>query len=320
MKRLIVFCVFLMAATGASAQSLASDNPSKTPAPATFAVPEGWAQHTQGPVAILDPPETDLHLAIVDVAQARDAKSAAAAAWELYRAGASHPFKLLTARPPRNGWDEQALINYETSPNEHLVIVSIARRKGDAWTVTIIDGSESTVEKREAAVNLIVASLRPGGYVRESFVGRTAHPLDAARIKALVDFVRQSAAELDVPGVGLALIDHGKIVYEGGVGVREMGKPAPVDAHTLFMIASNTKGMSTLLLAELVDEGKLRWDEPVIEAYPAFRLGNADTTREVLVRHLVCACTGLPRKDFEWVFTTTAATPASATFALLANT
>jgi CubicO group peptidase (beta-lactamase class C family) len=126
--------------------------------------------------------------------------------------------------------------------------------------------------------------------------------------------------QLGVPGVGLALVDHGKVVYEGGLGVRELGKPAPVDADTLFMIASNTKGMSTLLLARLVDQGKLKWDEPVTQVYPAFRLGSEDTTRQVLMRHLVCACTGLPRKDFNWIFDTNPATPASDTFGELAAT
>jgi CubicO group peptidase (beta-lactamase class C family) len=320
MKQQAVLFALLIGAAGASAQAPTSDHSGKTSSGVTFTMPEGWTQHGTGSVLILDPPETDTHIAIVDVAQAADAKSAAAAAWELYRAGASHPFKLLTTRPPRNGWDDQAVIAYETSPNEHLDLYSVARRKGGAWTVAIIDGSESTTEKRAAAVNLILASLRPAGYTRESFADRTAHPLDAARVAALIDFVRQSAAELDVPGVGLAFIDHGRIVYEGGVGVREMGKAAPVDAHTLFMIASNTKGMSTLLLAELVDEGKLRWDERVTQAYPPFRLGSDATTRQVLLRHLVCACTGLPRKDFEWLFTTTAQTPASDTFVQLGAT
>ena len=80
---------------------------------------------------------------------------------------------------------------------------------------------------------------------------------------------------------------------------------------TLFPAASNTKAMTTLLLAELVDERKLQWDEPVTEVYPDFRLGDADTTRQVLVKHLVCACTGLPRQDFEWLFNFGTATPAS---------
>jgi CubicO group peptidase (beta-lactamase class C family) len=101
------------------------------------------------------------------------------------------------------------------------------------------------------------------------------------------------------------------VVYEGGLGVRELGKPEHVDADTLFMAASNTKGMTTLMLARLVDQGKLRWDEPVVEAYPNFKLGDADVTRQVLVKHLICACTGLPRQDFEWIFEFKNATPES---------
>jgi len=67
--------------------------------------------------------------------------------------------------------------------------------------------------------------------------------------------------------------------------------------------------MTTLLLAELVDENKLRWEQPVTEVYPGFRLGDTETTRQVLVKHLVCACTCLPRQDFEWLFNYATATP-----------
>ena len=91
--------------------------------------------------------------------------------------------------------------------------------------------------------------------------------------------------QLDVPGVAIALIDNGKIVFQGGFGVRELGKPAQVDENTLFMAASNTKGMTTLLLSELVDQKKLNWDQPVIEVYPSFKLGNAETTKKVLVKN-----------------------------------
>ncbi|MFL5297967.1 MAG: serine hydrolase domain-containing protein [Phenylobacterium sp.] len=300
-------------ATSALAQAPASSGP-------TVTLPADWTRKVDGPVQVLQPPETDTHLAIVEVGAAADAKAAAASAWKLYRGGESHPFKLLQATPAREGWDEQAVVAYETSPNEHLAIQSIARRKGQAWTVVILDGSQATVEKRSGPMGVILQSLRPAGYARETFAGRTAHPLDQARIQALLDFVRTAAEETHTPGVGIALIDHGKIVYEGGVGVREAGKPQPVDAHTRFMIASNTKGLSTLLLAKLVDEGKLNWDQPVTQVYPAFRLGSEATTRQVLVRHLVCACTGVPRKDYEWVFNTTAKTPTAATFQQLAAT
>jgi CubicO group peptidase (beta-lactamase class C family) len=324
--------VYLLAAlavttTGARAQeakpapaAMTADTPSKTASGATFMAPAGWVITTTPTMAVLSPPEPDTHIAIVEVGQAVDGTSAAAQAWALYRPDAKRVFKLATPRPARNGWDERQVIDYETSPNDHLAIQAVALRSGARWTVMIFDSSEATAEKRGAAVGLIGQSLRPAGYERETFAGRTAHPLDAARIKAIKSFVRTAMSDAGVPGVGLALIENGKIVYEGGLGVREQGKPAPVDAHTLFMIASNTKSMSTLLLAQLVDEGKLSWDQPVTQVYPSFRLGSAETTKKVLVRHLVCACTGLPREDMEWIFNTSLTTPASTTFDQLAKT
>jgi CubicO group peptidase (beta-lactamase class C family) len=90
-----------------------------------------------------------------------------------------------------------------------------------------------------------------------------------------------------------------------------MGKADPIDADTLFIAASNTKALTTLLLAELVDEGKMRWDQPVTELFPAFKLGDEETTKQVLVKHLICACTGMPRQDMEWLFEYRDATPAS---------
>ncbi len=156
--------------------------------------------------------------------------------------------------------------------------------------------------------------------MRETFAGRTAHRLTPERIAALKSFITTSMEQLHVPGTAIALIDHGKVVFEGGFGVRNVATSQPVDANTLFMVASNTKGMSTLLLSELVDQGKLRWDEPVVDVFPTFRLGDAATTKSVLVKHLVCACTGLPRKDLEWIFTTTPQTPVTKTFDFLAAT
>ncbi|HTD28453.1 MAG TPA: serine hydrolase domain-containing protein, partial [Xanthomonadaceae bacterium] len=144
--------------------------------------------------------------------------------------------------------------------------------------------------------------LRPRGYQRESFAGRPAHPIDAQTIDAMKHFIRNAMRQLQIPGVAFSLIDGGRIVYDGGLGVRELGKPDPIDADTLFLVASNTKALSTLMLAELVDEKKLRWDEPVVEAYPSFQLGDADTTRAVRIKDLVCACTGMPRRDFVWLF------------------
>jgi CubicO group peptidase (beta-lactamase class C family) len=296
-------------------ERVAADTPRVTPGGATFTIPAGWSIASGKNLVILSPPEPDTHIAIFDTA-ATDAKSAVAAAWVAYKPAAKRPVKLVTPRPAREGWDERQVFEYETSPNERAVVEALALRAGSAWTVLILDGSEPTVEKRGAPIGLIFESVRPKGYKRESFAGRTAQPLDAAHIEQLKQFVETSMQQLGIPGVSMALIDRGKVVYEGGFGLRELGKPEPVDANTLFMAASNTKGMTTLLLAELVDEKKLTWDEPVIDVYPSFKLGSADTTKRVLIKNLICACTGLPRQDFEWIFEFKNATPES-TLALL---
>jgi CubicO group peptidase (beta-lactamase class C family) len=153
--------------------------------------------------------------------------------------------------------------------------------------------------------------LQPKGYTRESFAGKTAHKLDAARLALLEEFIENGRQRLDVPGIGIGLVQDGKVVFAGGFGVREIGKPAKVSGDTRFMIASNTKAMTTLMLAKLVEQGKFTWDTPVTEIFPNFKLGDAETTRQVLVKHLICACTGLPRQDMEWLFESEGATPDS---------
>ena len=296
-------------------QVVSTDTLRTTPAGAAFTLPAGWSIAGDSSSIALQPPEPDTRIAIVDV-HASDAAAAVAKAWAIYRPNMKRPLKVALPVPDRNGWTDTKQFIYETSPNERAVVISIALHAADTWTVVLADGTEPTFEKRAAQVNLVLQSLRPKGYQRESFAGRKALPLTPERIEALKTFVSTSMKKLGVPGASLALIDHGDVVYEGGLGVREQGKSVPVDAHTLFMAASNTKGMTTLLLARLVDAHKIRWNQPVIQIYPAFKLGNADTTRQVEVKHLVCACTGLPRQDLEWIFQFKSYRPAS-TFALL---
>jgi CubicO group peptidase (beta-lactamase class C family) len=308
-------CLPLLAPAPAAAQSsakevLAADSPRATPGGVTFTASSGWSMTTTANKVVLEPPEGDSHLAIVDV-EAKDANAAVAAAWAAYRPDAKWALKLASPQAPRNGWEERHTFQYETSPNERATVYAIASRAGAAWAVIIVDATDGTFEKRLSQFGLTNQSLRPKGYQRETFAGRKAHPLDAARIATLKAFVEDGMKRLGVPGVGLAFIDGGKVVWEGGLGVKELGKPEKVDADTLFIAASNTKAMTTLLLAELVDEKKLRWDQTVTEVYPSFKLGDAATTRQVLIKHLICACTGLPRQDLEWIFEFKGATPDS---------
>jgi CubicO group peptidase (beta-lactamase class C family) len=304
----IVLAGWIAVAAPQAAERLVSESNRTTGAGATYTAPAGWSVRSTASMVVLDPPEPDSHLAIVDV-KAADAAAAVTAAWSAYRPDFKRPVKLMTPAPPRDGWEEQKNFDYETSPNERAVIEALARRAGGQWTVVLIDGTDPTIEKRGSQFRLIVQSLRPKGYQRENFAGRKALSLNPERIADIKSFVETSMKKLGVPGASLALVDGGRVVFEGGLGVRELGKPDPVDANTLFMAASNTKGMTTLLLSRLADQGKLRWDQPVTQLYAPFKLGDEATTRQVLVKHLICACTGLPRQDLEWIFEFKNATP-----------
>jgi CubicO group peptidase (beta-lactamase class C family) len=289
---------------------LAADTPSTTVDGHSFVAPKDWSIETQGPATVLQAPEQGSKIALVDVGGA-NADAAVAAAWQAYDPNAKWPLKVSSDRPGRDGWEEMRNYAYETSANDQRTVFARAFRKGERWTVAIYDMANATAEKRSGQVGLIFDRLMPKGHSRESFAGKTAHKLDDTRLAQLKDFVEDARKALDVPGVGIGLVQDGKVVFAGGFGVRELGKPAKVDGDTSFMIASNTKAMTTLMLAKLVAQGKFTWDTPVTQIFPAFKLGNAETTKQVLVRHLICACTGLPRQDMEWLLESESATPES---------
>src|SRR3712207_5963779 len=105
-----------------------------------------------------------------------------------------------------------------------------------------------------------------------------------------------------VPGAAVAVVQDGKVVYQHGFGVREQGKPDPVTPETLMMIGSTGKSMTTMMMASVVDDGKMTWDTPAVSILPSFALSDAQLTPQVTMRHLVCNCTGVERRDIEMYF------------------
>ena len=301
----------LAAQTSSTPEHLTADTPKQTVAGASFIAPADWTFSVHGPATVLTAPEGDSRIALVDV-RAPTADSAVALAWAAYLPGHTWPLKVVTPQPDKDGWSDRRNYDYQTSPNEKRGVGLLAQRAGDVWTVVVYDMSDATGEKRLAAVQLIFDRLLPKGFTRESFARRKAATLDAARLARLSAFTEQAMQELRVPGVAVGIVQNGKVVFADGFGVRELGKPEKPDANTLFMVASNTKALTTLMLAKLVEANRFGWETPVTSLLPSFKLGDTAITRQVLVKHLICACTGLPRQDLEWLFEFKDATPESA--------
>jgi len=105
--------------------------------------------------------------------------------------------------------------------------------------------------------------------------------------------VEKARKTFDVPGIGVAVVKDGQVVFAKGFGVRKLGQPAPVTANTLFGIASNTKAFTAASLAMLVDEGKLHWTDRVIDHLPSFQMADPYVTREMRVKDLLVHRSGL---------------------------
>jgi CubicO group peptidase (beta-lactamase class C family) len=107
------------------------------------------------------------------------------------------------------------------------------------------------------------------------------------------DFVASVMDRFEVPGLSVAIVKDGQVVMAKGYGLRKLGSSAPVDAETLFGIASNTKVFTATALGILVEEGKLDWDAPVIRYLPDFQMYDAWVTRQITVRDLLVHRSGL---------------------------
>ena len=112
-------------------------------------------------------------------------------------------------------------------------------------------------------------------------------------VDALDAYFAKAQRDWPVPGLSVAIVKDGHIVLEQGYGVRDSRQSDPVDEHTLYAIASNSKAFTSASLAMLVDEGKLTWDDRVVDHLPWFRLYDPWVTQEMRIRDLLSHRSGL---------------------------
>ncbi|MGE3804073.1 MAG: serine hydrolase, partial [Gemmataceae bacterium] len=120
----------------------------------------------------------------------------------------------------------------------------------------------------------------------------------AEKVKAALPKLEKLAKEMlektGAPGLSLAVVYKDEVVLAAGYGVRAVGTDALVDADTVFQIASVSKPVSSTVIAAVVGEGAIDWDDSIVEHFPEFQMHDAWVTREVTVRDMLCHRSGLP--------------------------
>ena len=139
--------------------------------------------------------------------------------------------------------------------------------------------------RRTRALAAPIALLALCAVASAQSAGSAPTDLDAWVARAMTTF--------EVPGIAVAVVKDGKVVVAKGYGVRKLDDRAPVDAQTLFGIASNTKAFTATALGLLIEQGKLRWDDRVVDLLPWFQLSDPYVTRELTVRDLLVHRSGL---------------------------
>jgi microsomal dipeptidase-like Zn-dependent dipeptidase/CubicO group peptidase (beta-lactamase class C family) len=250
-------------------------------------------------------------LAEEEALQARVAKAAGDASWDSEK----HGFRADYARGLAQIEQRHPLATLEQYVDhiQHMVKVAGIEHVGIASDFD--GGGEVTGWMDATETPNLTAALRKRGFSEEDIVAlwggnllrvmdavqaaatakpaAVASPRDRAggRFDAIVDAV---VAQYRLPGIAVGVIEDGRVTHTITRGELVAGSGRPITDDSVFKIASNSKAMTATVLARLVQQGKLRWDDPVIKYLPDFRLGDEWITRNLMVRDLLVHNSGLP--------------------------
>src|SRR5687768_8223324 len=116
-------------------------------------------------------------------------------------------------------------------------------------------------------------------------------------------YITGAMRDWKVPGLAIAIVRNDSIIHMRGYGTRTMNATEPVDEHTIFAIGSSSKAFTATLVGMLVDEAKLRWDDPAHQYLPGLELFDPYVSKELTVRDLLTHRSGLTRGDLVWYAT-----------------
>ncbi len=264
----------------------------------TVPIPTNWTAKTEDGYGVIASPEGGITVYVAAVAS-NDLKEAIDSTWRSI--DPAFDFEIDDEiEEPANKVDRAMTLVYDTGSDEDIAM-GAGWQLDDMSYLALVRGDATTFARRNAQLTIIMSGYDILAVEEDDLAGVEPAALTEADIADLEAYVVETMAAFEVPGMAMALVQDGEIVYSQGFGERnESGAPMTTDTHV--MIGSTGKTLTTLLMAILVDEGRMSWDTPVVEVLPNFAVKDPELTQQLTMRNLVCACTGVPRRDLELLF------------------
>ncbi len=190
------------------------------------------------------------------------------------------------------------------------------RLKDGTVYIDLYDVQMAGVQKRAAQLGIISSGFKVLAQQQVDLSSAQPLTITTAITEELEAFIDKYMAAFEIPGAAVGIVQNGQLVYAKGFGEANPETGAPMTPDTRMMIGSTGKSLTTMMMATLVDDGLMSWDTPVVELYPSFKVKDPELTKTITMRNLVCACTGVPRRDMEWLFNSNHLTPKDTVAAL----
>lgn len=267
----------------------------------TVPVPSGWSAEEEDEFVLLSDPDGEISIWVLRV-EAETTEAGITGAWNIIEPGFSEEPVDTTEVPVPDGVDQALVITYDTGQSSGEIVQGLGLRTGGDVYALLVRTSVIAAQQRQSQINVVLSGFTITSIESDDLTSVEPLAFDASMVDELTSYVETTLDRLEVPGATVAIVQDGQVVYREGFGVKELGGDEPVTADTQMMIGSTTKSMTTMMLATLVDDGVITWDTPVVDILPAFSVADPELTPTITVRDLVCACTGVPRRDFELLF------------------
>ncbi|MBN9289038.1 MAG: hypothetical protein BGO43_01685 [Gammaproteobacteria bacterium 39-13] len=200
-------------------------------------------------------------------------------------------------------WESGQQIVYDIPLSESRTVMALVRNYQNQAYISLIEATNAALQRRGAELGQIMGSWKPHGAQEQSLKEGEPRQWSEEQFKDFDKFIELGMEQLRIPGFAIAIVHRdGKTLLSKGYGVKKLGSLESVTPDTLFMIGSTTKALTTLMMGVLVDQGKFTWETPICDVLSNFKLNDPFLTRQMNARLTVSASTGMPRRDFDFIF------------------